>query len=375
MNDGMDALVIDNGSALCKAGFAGDDAPKVVFSSVVGRNRHPMVAIRFGNGESYVGHQAQNMRGVLSLRYPIQQGKVTSWEDMEKIWDYTFTSELRVSPEDRPVLLTEPPLNPKRNREKMSQIMFETFNTPAVYVAMQSVLSMFAAGRSAGIVLETGEGVTHAVPIYEGYALPHAIQRLDLAGHSLTDYLMRILTERGYTFTTTADREIVRDIKEKLCYVAPNFEQELAITSSCSSREQRYQLPDGQVITLGDERFRCPEVLFKPHLVGRESLGIHEITHKCIMKCDVDIRKIFYGNILLSGGTSMLPGFAERMQQEIQLLVPNTVRVKTVASPERKYSAWIGGSILASLSSFEKLWVSKQDYEESGPSVIHRKCF
>ncbi|CAG9311549.1 unnamed protein product [Blepharisma stoltei] len=364
-------LVIDNGSGFIKAGFAGDDAPRSIFPCVTGRPRNNQI----GNDQKdlYVGDEARSKYDMLSLKHPIERGIIVDWDEMEKIWNHTFFSGLGVAPDNHPLLLTETPLNPKYSKEKMTQVMFEAFNIPAFYIASQPVLSLYSSGKTIGLVIDSGDGITTTVPIYEGYALPYSIKSLPLGGKDMTEYFISLLSAKGYKFNTCAEREIARDIKEQICYAAMRFKDEL--NAAGASIEKNYDLPDGRSLIIREERFKCPEAMFDPSLMNIDEDGIHLIANRSIMKSDVEIRKELYSNILLSGGNTLFSGMAERLIVEMTCLAGISSKVRVTAPAERSTSVWIGGSILASLSTFQQMWITKAEYEEAGPTIVHRKCF
>jgi len=294
---------------------------------------------------------------------------------IKKIWNHLYFNELRIAPEEFNALITEAPNNPKNNREKMTQIFFETFNAPKFYVSIQAVLSCYASGRTTSTVYDSGDGVTHIVPIYEGYSLNHCISRIDLAGRRLTEYMQKILNESGISLTTTAEMEIVKDIKEKLCYVALDYDEEVKKANDSSEVDKPYEMPDGRTITVGSQRFRCPELLFKPDMNGFEHDGMDKQTYQAIWKCEIDLRKDLVSNIILSGGSTMYPGLGDRLAAGITKEVPASCKVKVISPPERKYSVWIGGSVLSSLSTFQEMWITNEEFQEAGPGIVHRKCF
>jgi actin-related protein len=358
-------VVIDNGTKCCKIGFSSEDNPRAVVPTTVGVSRVSKDAAET------VGEEPLKRRDLYNIVHPIQRGIIQDLDNMEKIWHYAFYNELRIPPEEHPVLHTEPALNPKSNREKIAQVMFETFNVPATKIALQPSLTLISTGRTNGIVLDSGEGVTSIVPICEGMTLSHAMLRFHLSGIDLTDYLQRLMTERGYYLDTPSEQELIPDIKEQLSYVALDFNEEMSATHSSAEIEKQYEMPDGRMISLGNERFRCGEALFQPSLVGLPYPGFHQGIYNSINKCDMAIRRDLYSNIVASGGTTLLSGFMERLEKELLSISSSSLDIKAIGTPERKYSVWIGGSILTSLTSFQDMWILKKDYEEKGPSVLH----
>ncbi|MHA1223063.1 MAG: actin, cytoplasmic 2, partial [Candidatus Heimdallarchaeaceae archaeon] len=303
-------LILDNGTGFTKNGFAGEDQPRSVFPTVIDYPKHPVVMpdVEGWVREFYIGEEAMNLRGLLRLVYPIEHGQVQDWQAMESIWHYTFYNDLRLNPNEHPIMLTEPPLNDNKNKEKMAELMFETFNVPALYISMQAILSLYASGRTTGLVVDAGDGVIHIVPVYEGFAISHAIHRTDIGGRDITDYLRRLLRQRGYSLSSSAEREIVRDIKERLCYIALDPEKELKLAEKISGTEKNYTSPDGNTLTVGAERFMAPELLFNPGVIGSEEAPLDELIYQMVQRCDVDLRRELFSNIVLSGGSTMFPG-------------------------------------------------------------------
>ncbi|XP_019510277.1 PREDICTED: actin-like isoform X1 [Hipposideros armiger] len=367
-------LVCDYGSGFSKVGFSGMDAPVAMFPTILGKLRHDNPLVGLEEEDWFIGEEAQEGRAKLSLQSPISRATVTNWDSMEKIWHHSFYQLLHVAPEQHPLMLTEPPLNSISNKEKVSQILFETFNVPALYLANQGVLSLYASGLTTGTTIESGEGMTYFVPITDGCPLHQSTMKMDMAGQDITLYLLQLLSKRGHSFTGTGDREYIRDMKEKCCYVALDFDKE-KIEAHSPSSTQKYQLPDGREIDIGPESFFCPEVLFQTDLIGRHSLGIHMTAFRSISSCSPALWKSLFGHVVFSGGTGSCLGLRFRMQRELSTLVSPTIHVRVSTCPYSVYGAWAGGSILCSLSTFKDMWVTSKEYEDIGSAAISRRAF
>lgn len=375
----------DNGTGFVKCGFAGSNFPAHIFPSLVGR---PILRsqAKIGNitlKDVHVGDEASQLRAMLEVNYPMDNGIVRNWDDMKLVWEHTW-EKLGIDPANSKVLLTEPPMNPSKNRERLIEEMFETYGFQGVYVAVQAVLTLYAQGLLTGVVIDSGDGVTHIVPVYEGFALPHLTRRLDIAGRDITKYMIKLLLARGYAFNQSADFETVRLMKEQLCYVGYDVGIEQKLANETTVLVETYTLPDGREIKVGGERFGGPEALFQPHLINVESPGVAELLFNCINAADIDTRPEFYKHIVLSGGSTMYPGLPSRLEREIKQLYLERVlkgdtsrlakfKIRIEDPPRRKHMVFLGGAVLADIiKDKEDVWISKAEYDEQGVKVLSK---
>lgn len=387
MDERKKVVVCDSGTGFVKCGFAGDNFPTAVFPCVVGRRllRYDESPATNEIRDVMVGEACSAHRQHLEVRYPISNGVVQSWDDMALVWDHAFYERLRVNPEDSKVLLTDPPLNPTKNREKMIQTMFEHYGFSGAFIQIQAVLTLYAQGLLTGLVVDSGDGVTHVVPVVDGYAFPHLTKRMGIAGRHVTSYLVDLLLRRGYALNRTADFETVQEIKERLCYVSIDYKREMQLAVETTILVKPYTLPDGRVIRVGQERFQAPEALFTPELIDKEGDGLADVAFRAIQEMDIDNRMILYQHIVLSGGSTMYPGLPSRLEAELKERYLRVVlrgnrdglkkfRLRIEDPPRRKHMVFLGGAVLADIMK-DKLdfWISKAEYEEEGVRCL-RKC-
>ena len=333
------------------------------------------------------GDEADAVRFALNLKYPVENGVIKHWDEMVELWRYTW-DKIKVEPKECKILLTEAPANPKENRRKMLEHMFETFGFQALHVSIQAMLVLYAQGLLTGVVVDSGDGVTHVVPVYEGFVPPHLIRRLDVAGRHITKRLLDLLLLRGYSLSSQNGNDLlsVARIKEKLCYVALDAKQERMLANETTVLMEKFSMPDGTIVKLGRERFEAPEALFNPQLVDKDGDGMAAMVFNMIQAADIDCRAEYYKHIVLSGGSSMYPGLPTRLEQDIKQMYLdqvlkgdesrlNRLKLRVEDPPRRKHMVYLGASVLAQLMADrgDEFWVSKKMYQENGIDFCLKK--
>ena len=418
--DSNPVIVLDNGSGYLKAGFSNQSSPDICIPALVGRE-----ILRYGEKidlnkiketkrkseqkklikqmikehhlkEIMIGDEIIGFRSLLELSHPVSEGIITDEEDLYRLWDYTLSQKLKIEdPSDKKIIVTEAPLNPLNNKIKICEILFEKIGVGAINIEPQAKCSLFAEGIDTGIVLDSGDGVTHCIPVSDGAILKHSIERMDIAGRHITEYLVRLLQKKGYAFNSSADFDFVRELKEKYCFISNDIESDRKLERQTTFYNSYHLLPDETRIRISDEKFEAPEILFNPSLIGKEYDGIPYMMMKSINKCPIDCRVGLYSGIVLSGANTLFPGFASRVENEIKKLYKQTalklakekkikININVIDSPKRKYSVFIGASIIANHCNNEEnedYWITRDELLEcednkdyNKENLIKNKC-
>ncbi|KAI8387572.1 Actins and actin-related proteins signature [Nakaseomyces glabratus] len=438
------AVVMDNGTGLTKLGFAGNDSPSWVFPTAIATaqasNTKKSTVVNkssaggadssgsgyFGNSTSATSFNSGDMSSLLlsnnlagkrgtedldfyignealaaaqgqsySLSYPIRHGQVENWDHMERFWENSIFKYLRTEPEDHFFLLTEPPLNPPENREQVAEIFFESFNCAGLYIAVQAVLALAASWTSpkvtdrslTGTVIDSGDGVTHVIPVAEGYVIGSAIKNIPIAGRDITLFIQQLLRERGEQDTSlkTAER-----IKQEYCYVCPDIVKEFNKFDRDASKFAQFVVESQEktrkkIVDVGYERFLAPEIFFNPEIASSDFLTpLPTVVDETIQACPIDVRKGLYNNIVLSGGSTMFKDFGRRLQRDMKSIVNNRIAqsealsgtkstgvdVQVNSHRKQRNAVWFGGSLLAQTAEFKSYCHTKKDYDEYGPEIV-----
>ena len=375
-------IIVDIGSGEVKAGFSGDEKPKVVFKNFIGEQKYKKVLDVFSKEnqelkEQYIGEDCDKYMGIIKLRYPVKHGLFIYERDILSVFNYLY-SKLDLNPEEitqHPVLVTEPLLNPYTNREKIANTLFDDLGIPALFFASQPILSLFSTSSTTGTVLESGEGVTQSCVIYEGYSLPNSYERFDYGGADVSEYLKLLLRKKGYQFYNSTEFRLLNEIKENSCFcLSDNIKIDINnARKGLNKYPINYYLPDGTSISIGEERLLAPEILFHTEIMGKEYLSFPDIVMSSINKIDIQLRYKSYENILLSGGNTCIKGLKDKLNNEIKNKAYKNLNINIKTAPKPELCCWMGGNIISTLEIFKRMWVTKKEWSEKGNKIVHVK--
>ncbi|KAI9141171.1 actin2 [Paraphysoderma sedebokerense] len=409
-------VVIDNGTGYTKMGYAGNNDPQYIIPSVIATaaassttsGKASNLASKRGieDLDFFIGDEALANSKTYNITYPIKHGQIENWDLMERYWEQCIFKYLRCEPEDHYFLLTEPPLNAPENREYTAEIMFESFNVPGMYIAVQAVLALAASWTSkdaeqtlTGTVIDSGDGVTHVIPVAEGYVIGSSIKHIPIAGRDITSFVQQLLRERGEPIPPEDSLEVAKRVKEMYSYVCPDIVKEFKKYDTEGAKYFKEYLGTNSVtkqsykVDVGYERFLGPEIFFNPEIASADFLTpLPEVVDTTIQSCPIDVRRGLYKNIVLSGGSTMYKDFGRRLQRDIKHMVDDRVAkyealsggqmkakaidVNVISHKKQRYAVWFGGSLLASTAEFYQYCHTKADYEEYGPSICrHNRVF
>ena len=375
-------IIVDIGSGEVKAGFSGEENPKVIFKNYFGEPKYNKILRTFNNesqelNEKFIGEDCDKYMGIIKLRFPVKHGVFQNEQDILSIFDYIY-SKLGISSQEikeHPVLITEPLLNPYTNRETIACSLFDNLGVPALFFASQPILSLFSTSNTSGVVLESGDGITQSCVVFEGYSIPCSYERYNYGGSDVTEYLKNLLKKRGYNFYNSTEYRLVNEIKENSCFCfGGNIKNDIKDSKKALNRNLiNYYLPDGSSIPIGDERLLATEILFKPEYIGKEYLSLPDMIISSVNKVDIQLKTKLYENILLSGGNTGFNGLHEQMNSELKNKLTKNMKINLQKPEKPQYCCWFGGNIISTLEIFKKMWVTRNDWNEKGSEIVHIK--
>jgi len=415
MSEFSNHIILDNGTDSIKAGFNGEYVPRCVIPSVIGNTKNEKINLSWNENKISYGKGALANCTNMDLEYPIEDGKIKDFDALEKLWSYIFMNELKTKPDTHNILISESLFSSNSDRDKIAQIMYEKFSVFHICIEPQPLLTFHYSNKNSGLIVETGESYTQVIPIFEKFIIPQGIKFNHISGGYLTNLTKEIVDKRLSKYNVSNKKEIAKKIKEKFMKVNSNCDflnnlkgldfpctgrdinlyYELAKNSNIglSTTMNKFTLPDGNILELGDEMDIVSESIFNPELFALEADSIQGLIFDSINSIDLHTRKEISNNIIIGGGTTMIKNFPDRLKYECEKLFnsknpdPNNLNnLRIYSQPEREYASWIGGSIYCSTSSssnsnymYQKIsntssiWITKSDFEESGGRIFHRK--